>query len=97
MGAVPVHDPLDSVSVWLTTAFPDNAGAPELAGAVPTDATTPVGDESACPVPAELLAVTFTLSVWPTSADCTVYVLPVAPPMLPQDAPFEAQRSHWYA
>jgi hypothetical protein len=47
------------------------------------------------PVPAELDAVTVTLSVRPESAPATVYAEPVAPEICEHVDPVELQRFHW--
>jgi hypothetical protein len=65
-----------------------------FAGCVATAVTTPVAAEEADDEPALFDAVTTTRTVEPTSADTSVYVLPVAPPMSTQLAPAESQRRH---
>jgi hypothetical protein len=65
-----------------------------LDGATAAAATTPVAAEEADDEPALFEAVTTTRIVEPTSADTSVYVLPVAPAMSTQLAPAESQRRH---
>jgi hypothetical protein len=59
--------------------------------------TTAVGAEVASPDPSAFVAVTVTRMVCPTSADCTVYVLAVAPETATQLSPFASHRPHEYA
>jgi hypothetical protein len=65
-----------------------------LDGATAAAVTTPVAAEEADDEPALFEPVTTTRIVEPTSADTSVYVLPVAPAMSTQLAPPESQRRH---
>ena len=56
---------------------------------------TGVASDVAMPVPTELVEVTRTRNVLPTSGDVTVYVCLIAPRMFAQLAPFRSQRRHW--
>jgi hypothetical protein len=61
------------------------------------DPTTAVGAEEAAELPATLLAVTVTSSVWPTSVEMGVYIGAAAPLIGVQLLPAESQLSHPYA
>ena len=65
-----------------------------FAGGTGAACTTADGPELAVAEPAELLAVTATTTVAPTSAGPSVYVEPVAAKMSTQPAPDESQRRH---
>jgi hypothetical protein len=67
----------------------------ESGGATPVAATTAVAADVAVAEPAELLAVTDTRIVEPTSPEPRRSVLPVAPPTAVQEPPLELQRCHW--
>jgi hypothetical protein len=58
--------------------------------------TTPVAADEAVAEPAELLAVTETRIVDPTSAAPRRYVALVAPDTEEQPLPPESHRCHWY-
>ena len=73
------------------------AGGGGGGGALVPDATTAVAAEVAAADPFRFDAVTITRSVFPTSADESVSVEVVAPPIAAQPAPEESHRSHWYA
>jgi hypothetical protein len=73
-------------------------GRTELTGGPGTAAvTTAVCSDAAVSEPAELLPVTETRSVEPTSSKVTSYVWDAAPGMSTQLAPSASQRFHWYA
>jgi hypothetical protein len=67
------------------------------AGGLVAEATTAVCIEVAAADPFRFDAVTITRSVCPTSAEESVFVEVVAPPIAAQPAPDESHRSHWYA
>ncbi len=69
-------------------------GGAVFAGATGAAATTCVCAELALLDPAELLAVTRTRIVEPTSAEVSVYVCPVNGTMSTQLVPPESQRRH---
>ncbi len=58
----------------------------------PAPVTTAVGSEFAVAEPAVFVAVTATRSVWPTSADASVYAAVVAPAIAVQAPPPLSQR-----
>src|ERR671932_2048111 len=97
MGAVPLQLPGSAVSVWPSCALPEMVGGDVFAGAVAAAVTTAVCAELALLEPTELVAVTVTRSVEPTSAFATRYVCWVAPAMLVQLPPALSQRRHWSA
>ncbi len=68
-----------------------------LAGAVPAAAITPEVPEydQVAEVPSALVAVTPTLTRFPTSAEPSVYCCEVAPEMFAQPLPSALQRCHW--
>ena len=74
--------------------MPESAGAAVFTGAAGAT-TTALCSETAWAEPAELVAVTWTRSVWPTSPATSVYVALVAPPTLTQSPPADEQRRHW--
>jgi hypothetical protein len=84
------------VSVEFTCVVPEMVGACVFAGADALE-TTAVGAEVALMEPSAFFAVTVARSVWPTSADCAVYVFAVAPPIAVQLSPFLSQLLHAYA
>jgi hypothetical protein len=63
--------------------------------AVVVAVTTAVAADDAVAEPAELLAVTDTRIVKPTSPEPRRSVLPVAPPTAVHEPPLELQRCHW--
>src|SRR5919202_7117872 len=97
MGAVPLQLPGSAVSVCPSCAVPEIVGAAVLAGAAGAAVTTAVWAEPALLEPTELVAVTVTRSVEPTSMLATGYVCCVAEAMLLQLAPALSQRRHWSA
>jgi len=72
-----VHVPVDAVRVSPTCAVPEMDGAAVFAGA--PEATGPTEALVAVVDPPELVAVTVTVIVSPTSLDTSVYVDDVAP------------------
>ena len=86
--------PLLTLSVWPSWAVPESVGAAVLTGGLPAT-TTPVALETAWPEPAELVAVTWTRSVCPTSLEPSVSVWAVAPCTSEQSPPELEQRRHW--
>src|ERR671933_411152 len=97
MGAVPLQVPGSAVSVCPSCGLPEMVGGDVFAGAVAAAVTTTVWAEPALLEPTELVAVTVTRSVEPTSAFATGYVCWVAEAMLLQLAPALSQRRHWKA
>jgi len=95
MGCAPDHVPGAAVIVCWSCAWPEIAGAAVFeggtGGALPTGL---VGALVADCDPAELEAVTVTLSVRPTSAPTIVYEELVAPEIFEQFNPPASQRLH---
>ena len=82
-----------SVSVWPCRASPVIVGGEVHLGG--GGLTTSVGSEVAAALePAELLAVSSTLSLWPTSPGSGVYVWVVAPESGPHLLPSLSHCSH---
>jgi hypothetical protein len=75
---------------------PEIAGAETLVGALRAAATTAVGEETAIAEPVEFDAVTVARSVWPPSADPTLWFAAVSPASALHAAPEVSQRLHWY-
>ena len=94
IGAVPVQAPVDAVSVCPSVAVPEIVGGAVFAGGAAA-ATWAVCADSAVLEPAALVAVTSTRTVVPTSAEPSVYVDAVAPPMSLHDEPPASQLRHW--
>ena len=95
---MPVHVPVDAVSVCPWTAEPEIDGAAEATGAPelpPDEVTTAVAFEFALVEPLAFIAVTMTRSVDPRSPMSTSRVVPVSPEIGLQLEPVESQRSHW--
>src|SRR5438094_380107 len=92
---VPVHVPSVSVSVSPSVVIPEIAGGAVSAGGIATATTTALGVLAAEVEPTELVAVTTTTIVEPTSAEVSASVVLVAPAMSAQFAPAESQRCHW--
>ena len=86
--------PAFAVNVWPTFVVPEIDGDVVTVGGNVT--TTAVAPDVPDAEPAVFVAVSTTLSVWPTSALVTVYVLLVAPEIATQFAPFESHCCHWY-
>jgi hypothetical protein len=63
IGLAPVQVPLLTETVLPSFGVPEGSGCLLFAGALPRLATTAVGIDSACAVPAAFVAVTFTLIV----------------------------------
>src|SRR5438874_6488612 len=80
------HVPFVTDSVPPTTAEPESAGRTEFDGPF-FEPTTSVAADVADALPSELIAVTTTRTVWPTSPATSVYVLLVAAVMSPQPVP----------
>jgi hypothetical protein len=107
MGAVPLQEPGDPVSVCPSCEVPLIVGGEVTAGGtavegggggggvLKADATIVVAADVAAADPFRFDAVTITRSVRPTSADESVFVEVVAPPIAAQPAPDESHRSHW--
>jgi hypothetical protein len=91
----PLQLPGLTVSVAPSWGVPEIVGGAEFFGAAPVALTVPVGRETATPFPELFDAVTWTFSVEPTSAVCTVYWLLVAPEIALQFPACASQRSHW--
>jgi hypothetical protein len=81
---------LSSAAVVETTVV---HAAPPVGGGV---VTTPLGADTAIPVPALFVAATATRNVLATSLDCTTYVFDVRPATSEQFAPAASQVRHWY-
>ena len=91
-----VQEPWTSVSVWPCLAVPVIVGGLVLDGG--SGSTTAVASElAALPAPPALLAVSSTLSLWPTSPSTGTYSCLVAPEMGVQLArvPSPLHCSHW--
>ena len=76
-------------------ALPSKSGALVVDVGVGVAVTTAVGADEAVAEPAELLAVTETRIVDPTSAEARRYLVPVALEIGAQETPPESQRCHW--
>ena len=68
IGCVPVQPPAPALSVWPARAVPEIVGGAVLTGADEVARTAVVGVELAVAEPTELVAVTVTRRVAPTSA-----------------------------
>ena len=68
MGCVPVQPPAPALSVWPSRAVPEIVGGAVFTGDDEVAWTTAVGVELAVAEPTELVAVTTTRTVAPTSA-----------------------------
>jgi hypothetical protein len=90
IGVLPVHEPLEAVSVCPASGVPVMVGVEVFVGATPPTAALTALSAEADPSP--LAAVTVTITVFPTSAPLSVYVAAVAPPMLTQLLASAAQR-----
>src|SRR3954465_11283050 len=95
IGGVPLHEPGEAVSVWLSCAVPETTGSEVLAGGV-GGATVAVGGESTVTDPAALVAVTRTSSALPTSPVASVYVDEAAP-VMSAHVPDGSHDCHWWA
>ncbi len=95
IGCAPVQSPRSAVSVEFCCVAPERLGSRVATGACPLADTVPVGLDVADPLPFAFVAVTTTRSVWPTSAEPTVYRKLFAPAIDPQLPPAVSQRSHW--
>jgi len=97
IGVAPDHEPLEAVSVEPTLALPEMVGSAVLSGA-DAETTTAVGVESAEAEPCELLAVTRSLILLPTSPASSAYAGLAAPDTAVHRLGLTAsQRSHWNA
>ena len=92
---MPDHVPALADNVCPSAVEPETIGSAVFAGA--SAATTPVTADVAEDDPVELLAVTTTRSVVPTSPWPSAYVAPVAPATFAHAPPDALQLCHWYA
>ena len=90
---VPLHVPVEVVSVAPSTAEPEMSGSAVFTGAV-CAVTTAVWADWALVAPSGFVAVSSTRSVEPTSPGATTWVCPVSPAIAAQPAPTASQRSH---
>ena len=99
IGWVPLHAPGLAVSVCPTVAVPEIVGGDVLPGGDDAGCTTGVAADVAVAAPAELVAVTATRKVSPTSSLVAAYVELVelmGAGGTAQLAPLASQRCHWY-
>jgi len=94
IGAVPVHVPVELVSVWRWREIPDSAGHAVFAGAAAV--TTALNALRWDAEPAPLVAVTREYTFEPASAPDSTYDDRFAFAIVTQLFPFTSQRRHAY-
>jgi hypothetical protein len=93
MVGVPVHDPVEAVSVWPAVAVPITAGTVVFAGGAA--AMTDVIGDVALALPVAFVAFTTASNVPPTYPDVIANDEAVAPLMFEQLPPELLQLCHW--